>query len=436
MLSSHALLVASSTLVVGCALGRSAAVLPPPSVGYVAVLSGEMPEPIDQVGRHAWIVAHVPGESSTRRYELYGSGRGDPLEYFGDGEVAIHAVHEYPPLELHAKIECLEREEGAYHHEHPDYWMIPGPNSNTIIDQLLRRCHIRAELPGTAIGRDYRGVVGASVTSLGTGVQLGVYPAGVKLGLEEGVEVQVMDLPFGVHFYPPGITVPINPGRIGIDFSMVKPAKPHAHEEERPTPRRHGVGSAWMFAKLAQVVDPSAAGDLHQRASVAFAARGLYGKGSLGYGFGFDVEAGLGFPLGFAYGATLYPTGVGIPFGRTSFVGLFGGFGTSGVGSHVQGALELPVELRLEVDATERVRVGLRGSVTWIPFSSKRDGDGLLPFGDETLVGTFVRIGRSSPSCACEAHFGRGYFFGLERRELMNTAWLGASFGVEIDASH
>src|SRR5262249_6216822 len=40
-----------------CAVPRRPIELPPASQGYVAVLSGEMPVPISQVARHAWIVA-------------------------------------------------------------------------------------------------------------------------------------------------------------------------------------------------------------------------------------------------------------------------------------------------------------------------------------------------------------------------------------------
>jgi hypothetical protein len=55
----------------------------------------------------------------------------------------------------------------------------------------------------------------------------------------------------------------------------------------------------------------------------------------------------------------------------------------------------------------------------------------VLPFGDELLLGTFVRVGRAPP-CPCPS-VGRGYFFGLERREVMRTYWIGASFGLEMD---
>jgi len=98
----------------------------------------------------------------------------------------------------------------------------------------------------------------------------------------------------------------------------------------------------------------------------------------------------------------------------------------------VPGALEIPVELRAEIDAGKDARLGLRAAVTQVPGSDARHvGSHVLPFGDELLVGTFVRVGRS-PACGCP-RAGRGYFFGLERREVMRTYWVGAALGLEMD---
>jgi len=113
-----------------CAVPRLPAVLPPQSAGYVAVLSGEMPGAISQVARHSWIVGNVPGEGRFRRYELGGSS-GDPFRYFGEGDVAIHGIVHYEHGELMAVTGCLERAKRNYHAEYPDYFPIPGPNSNT-----------------------------------------------------------------------------------------------------------------------------------------------------------------------------------------------------------------------------------------------------------------------------------------------------------------
>jgi hypothetical protein len=432
-----ALLPLGLSAVAGCTLPNRPPTLPAPDQGYVAVLSGEMPGPLSQVARHAWIIAHVPRERDNRRYELGVSGS-DPFGYFGDGDVALHGVVRYDPEHLDAVVACLERERNRYFRDHPDYFLVPGPNSNTIIDTLLRHCKIHVELPATAVGRDYRGVIGASVTSLGTGVQLETWLIGAKIGLEEGVELHIADVAFGVHFWPPALTVPVNPGRIGFDGTMHAPAfsrRRWSGESDVPddAERKYGVASFWMGARYARVDHPDEARGLSDEGTVGLSVRASYGR-HVGYGFGAEFEGGLGFPLGYAYAARLYPTGVAYAFHGNSFVGLFGGVGIDGVTSTVPAALELPLELRMEVDVARQARVGARAAVAWYPAAPERRGGSLLsPFADELTMGTFARFGRSPPCGCSELRAGRGYFFGLERREIFKTAWLGLTFGVEMD---
>lgn len=415
----------------GCAVPREPAVLPPSGEGYVAVLSGEMPGALSQVARHAWIVAQVPGERSLRRFELQHSGSG-AFGYFGNGEVAVHAVFRYPKKELLEVVACLERAEHGYHREHPTYIPIPGPNSNTIVDHMLRECDLRVELPATAIGRDYRGAVGASVTSLGTGVQLETWPLGFKLGLEEGIEAHLLGMTLGLHFWPPGITVPVNPGRIGIDDSTHQDPEPRPPRSERERERKHGLGSLFMFTRYARLLDPELASGVSDRATVGFSARGGYGK-RVGLGFGFDLDAGVAVPLGFAYEARLFPAGAVLMLGDNTFFGLFGGVGSNGVPHAVTPRLELPAELRLELDLGRSVRAGARALVGWYPGSRLRGGRSwATPFADELLLSAFLRLG-TAPPCSCTGRMGRGYFLSLERGEIQKSGFVGASFGIEAD---
>src|SRR5262249_32966398 len=160
-----------------------------------------------------------------------------------------------------------------------------------------RACDIHVELPATAIGRDYRGVIGASVTSAGTGVQLETWVAGAKLGLEEGVELHFLDLALGVHLWPPGITVPVNPGRIGVDDSPHRaahvPEWRRQRERERDEKRSYGLTSLFLYSHYARVVDPEDARGLTDVGGVGFSGRASAGKRG-GYAVGFDLEAGVG----------------------------------------------------------------------------------------------------------------------------------------------
>ena len=411
---------------IGCAGPRRDAKLPENDRAYVAVLSGEMPAAIEHVARHSWIIAHIAGEDGLRRWELESPSHRmttDPFGYFSDGDVAIHGIVLASPEEIETISRCFDRSMRGYEGRHPTYNPIPGPNSNTIVAEALRDCGVHIELPATAIGRDYRGIVGVGITEAGTGVSFETWLAGVRIGLQEGAEAHLLGLPLGVHVWPPGITVPLNPGRIGIDGDMHHTPPRVGHAEPFPLDHAYGVGVAHMFATLARVREPSRASRLAERATVGLEGRALFtGSHAVGYGFGADLELGAGFPASFAYGAHLYPVGFGVPFGLTSYVAVFGGFGVSGVTSRVTGGLELPVELRAEFDASRHARLGVHAAAQWVPWVDARRGE-------EWIWGTFARFGPTFRED--RGIFGRGYYFGFERHDLMGTYWLGLTVGAE-----
>lgn len=209
----------------GCAVLRRPLVLPPKETPYVAVISGEMRDPIANLGRHSWIIANPAGEGRRGqplfRYELLSraekSTTTEPFHYFGHGDVALHALISGDQKEVDAIVACLDKETPIYNKEHPDYFMIPGPNSNTYVDQMLRRCDMHVDLPATAVGKDFRGIAGITRTSGGTGFQIETIVGGVRLGLKEGVEIHILGIAIGVDLWPPALIVPINPGRLGFD---------------------------------------------------------------------------------------------------------------------------------------------------------------------------------------------------------------------------
>lgn len=392
------------------------------------MLSGEMPEPITGLARHAWIVAQLPGQPRMR-WELEYTGHGtDPgtFGFFGDGEVALHGVKRGSPEEIAKIAECFDRSTTGYEKRHPTYIPIPGPNSNTIVAEALRDCGVHVELPATCIGRDYLGPAGVALTEGGTGVSAQTWLGGVRLGLLEGAEVNFVGLPLGVHIWPPGITLPSNPaGRIGLDFDAYRQQEQHSNFRFRREARELGNASAWLFAKAARLKEPSLAGGLEERVTLGLSGRGVLAKRTFGYAFGADMELGAGLPLGFAYLFHFYPVGFAASFGDTGYFGVFGGFGASGVTARVPGAFELPLEARLEFDVTSRARLGLRGAVIFVPDSDDRRR--------ETVLSAFTRLGRTTyHSAATAAH---GPYLAVERHEVMGTYWLALTLGTEIDVA-
>ena len=98
------------------------------------------------------------------------------------------------------------------------YRIWPGPNSNTFTAFVLRDVpELRVDLPPTAIGKDYLGLSPVALTPSGTGGQVNVLGlAGIAAGWEEGVELNVLGLTFGVDPVSFSIKLPLL-GRIGPD---------------------------------------------------------------------------------------------------------------------------------------------------------------------------------------------------------------------------
>jgi hypothetical protein len=97
------------------------------------------------------------------------------------------------------------------------YRVWPGPNSNTFTAFVLRSSGgMRVDLPSTAIGKDYLGAALAAQTPSGRGWQVSLFGLlGVLVGAEEGVEVDVLGLTFGIDVAPPSLKLPLA-GRVGL----------------------------------------------------------------------------------------------------------------------------------------------------------------------------------------------------------------------------
>jgi hypothetical protein len=112
-------------------------------------------------------------------------------------------------------IERIEKSVQAYPYP-STYHVWPGPNSNTFTAFVLRENpELRVDMPPTAIGKDYLGLMPVARTPSGTGAQLSVFGlAGVAAGLEEGIEVNLLGLTFGIDPNSLALKLPLV-GRVG-----------------------------------------------------------------------------------------------------------------------------------------------------------------------------------------------------------------------------
>jgi hypothetical protein len=200
----------------GCVIFPRSLAMPDNSETTVALFSGGLGRPMNIMARHPWFAVRKAGETEWQVYEVGGGGSlADPAKNSPYVEPILHQVWRGDEGERAA--ECVSRVGPEVKEQiERDYIFYPGPNSNTFGDVVLRRCKLSGALPSTAVGKDWRGLIGAGITSERTGLQLETPVFGLKVGLKEGVEVHVIGLSVGIDLWPPAIIVPVGPGRVGF----------------------------------------------------------------------------------------------------------------------------------------------------------------------------------------------------------------------------
>lgn len=177
------------------------------------------------LGVHSWIVVKPSGAGAYTRYEVIGWGvnRGMPAIRKNRTVADGYWFGAKPDLLVDLRgdgvdglIERVEAAVAAY--PYPDtYRTWPGPNSNTFTAHIGRAVpELRLDLPPTAVGKDYlTNGVPVAMTPSGTGVQLSLAGLlGVVVGWEEGIEVNVLGLTFGLDLNRPALKLP-GIGRVG-----------------------------------------------------------------------------------------------------------------------------------------------------------------------------------------------------------------------------
>jgi hypothetical protein len=170
-------------------------------------------------GVHTWIAVKPENARSFVVHEVNGwrlrrtgsavvtSDRAPDSRWFG---TAPELLAERRGPAVAAMIERVEAAVRSYPYA-DTYRVWPGPNSNTFTAHVLRAApELRADLPPTAIGKDYLGARLFAKAPSGTGVQLSLLGVlGVLAGIEEGLELNVLGLTFGIDPLQPAVKLPL-----------------------------------------------------------------------------------------------------------------------------------------------------------------------------------------------------------------------------------
>ena len=165
---------------------------------------------------HSWIAAKRPDAERYRVYEVVGwygnnsvqAGEAEPDRLWYGAEPELYLDLRGP--EAARLIDPIEDAVKAYPYE-GRYRTWPGPNSNTFTAFVARRVpELGLELPPTAIGKDYLGeTTFIAPAPSGSGYQASLFGlVGLLASVEEGLEVHLLGLTFGVDPFDFAIKLP------------------------------------------------------------------------------------------------------------------------------------------------------------------------------------------------------------------------------------
>lgn len=176
-------------------------------------------------GVHTWIAVKPTNATQYTVYQILGwrtryngnglvVGRDRPDRHWFGAKPDLLVHLEGPDVdEIILKIDDAVR---AYPYTH-EYGLWPGPNSNTFTSWVARKVpELKLDLPPTAIGKDYLGhrTFFDQATS-GTGYQASLFGLlGITLAKEEGLEVNVAGMTFGIDVNDLNLKLP-GIGRVG-----------------------------------------------------------------------------------------------------------------------------------------------------------------------------------------------------------------------------
>jgi hypothetical protein len=185
-------------------------------------------------GVHTWVATKRTNASEWTIYEVVGwrlrwsdsslviRSREPDGRWFG-AEPELYADKRGPAVE--ALIDRIDELARKYPHA-GTYTLYPGPNSNTFTAYITRNVpELEADLPATAVGKDYLGNAVVASAPSGAGFQFSLVGLlGLSASKIEGVELNLLGLNFGVGRN--GVKLPLV-GRIGapkFEFAPVMAA--------------------------------------------------------------------------------------------------------------------------------------------------------------------------------------------------------------------
>jgi hypothetical protein len=194
-------------------------------------------------GVHTWIAVKPTAATEFTVYEIIGwrlrsqdtalvvRHRAPDARWFGSAPELVAEKRGAGVEELIARIDRAA-------HAYPwagEYTMWPGPNSNTFTAWVLRAVpELEADLPPTAIGKDYTGMKLVGSAPSGRGFQFSLFGlAGFTASAVEGFEVNLLGLSFGINPFDPSLKLPLV-GRVG-------PARAFASKADETSAEKHAL---------------------------------------------------------------------------------------------------------------------------------------------------------------------------------------------------
>ena len=177
-------------------------------------------------GVHTWIATKPENATEYTIHQVIGwrAYRGLPVVVSApgipDGTLVWQRTDAYRRAQWQAAAKAIPKilEAVASYPYANEYQLWPGPNSNTFMAYIGRKVpELQMDLPATAIGKDYP-INGSMLdrTPSGTGYQLSMLGLlGVSVGREEGFELNLLGLNFGIDFFRPALKLPFI-GRLGV----------------------------------------------------------------------------------------------------------------------------------------------------------------------------------------------------------------------------